>query len=256
MITGSTVQASHDSGCFFLAVVGKEPAGRFRQLGHHAENDESEDALESDGESPSEVVRAVKTSIVDPVSNQRANSDVTALNADDLSTVLRTAALSLVGGDCRSVDSVTNTSDASSDDELRSGTAVRRNCGNLDDDTNDHDPGAKEDGFAATKPVSKSEDDAGTEETTDSVDSNNETLVGGVTFNLGKGMDECGGGDNTGHDTLVISEEQEVGGSNDGDQDLQHPTGLAPVGGHARLVFSVRCHGETVQRKLERVAGG
>jgi hypothetical protein len=25
---------------------------------------------------------------------------------------------------------------------------------------------------------------------------------------------------------------------------LQHPAGLAPVGGHARFVFSVRCHGE------------
>jgi len=108
-------------------VVGKEPARRLRQLGHHDDDDDREDALESDRESPGEVVGAVETSVVDPVSDQRANGDVTTLNADDLSTVLRAAALSLVSRDGRGVDTVSNTSDASSNDELRSSTAVGRN---------------------------------------------------------------------------------------------------------------------------------
>ena len=127
VVARKAVQSSHNSGSFLLAVVSEEPARRLGQLGHHDENDDSEDALESDGESPGEVVRAVKTSVVDPVSDQCTDGDVTALNANDLSTVLCTAALGLVGRDSRSVDTVTDTSDASSDDELRSSTAVGRN---------------------------------------------------------------------------------------------------------------------------------
>ncbi|KAJ8113151.1 hypothetical protein OPT61_g4648 [Boeremia exigua] len=244
VLAGKTVERSHDSRRLFLAVMGEEPARRFRQLGHHDDDNNCEDALESDGESPGEVVRAVKTSVVDPVSNQRANGDVTALNADDLSTVLSAAALGLVGGNGRCVDTVADTSDASSNDELRSSTAVGRNRSNLDNNTDDHNTGAEEDRVTATKSVSEGEDEAGTEEAADSVDSNNETLVGRVTFDLGESFDECGGGDNTRHDTLVISEQEEIGGSNNSDQDLQHPAGLAPVGGHARLCFFVRCHGE------------
>src|SRR3712207_1010270 len=88
VVTGKTIKSSHDSACLFLTVVSKEPARRLGQLGHHDENDGSEHDLEGNGESPSEVVGAVETSVVDPVGNQCANSDVTALNANDLATVL------------------------------------------------------------------------------------------------------------------------------------------------------------------------
>jgi hypothetical protein len=217
VLARETVESGHDSCSFLLAVVSEEPAWRFRELSHHDKDDESEDDLESNGEAPGEIVRAVETTVVDPVRNQRANGDVAALNADDLTAVLRAAALGLVGGDSRGVDTVSDTSDASSNDELRGSTAIRRNRGDLDDDTKDHDRSTEEDGIAASKLVSN---------------------------DLGECLDECGGGDNTRHDTLVISEEEEIGGSNDGDQDLQHPAGLPPVGGNARLIFSVRCHSE------------
>lgn len=222
----------------------KEPARRFGQLGHHDQNDGGEYDLEGDGEAPSEIIRTVKTSVVDPVGNQRANGDVAAFNADDLATVLRAAALGLVSRDGRCVDAVANASDASSDNELGGSTTVGRNCADLDDDTDDHDSSTEEDGSAATKSVSHGEDKAGTKEATNSVDSNHETLVSWVTIDLGKRFDECGGGDNTRHDTLVISEKEEISCGDDSDQDLQHPAGLAPVGGHARFVFSVRRHGE------------
>jgi hypothetical protein len=39
--------------------------------------------LECDGKSPGEVIRAVQTSVVEPVGNQRTDGDVAALNTDD-----------------------------------------------------------------------------------------------------------------------------------------------------------------------------
>jgi hypothetical protein len=167
--------------------------------------------------------------------------------------------LSLVGRNGRGVDTVTDASDATSDDELRSGTSVGRNSADLDDDTNDHDTGTEEDGLAATEAVTEGKDEAGTEEATNSVDGDDETLVGAVAVNLGESLDECGGGDDAGHDALVVTEEEEVGGGNDGDEDLKHSAGLPPVGGHARLGFDyVRRHCDGVindQQKLERDAG-
>lgn len=107
----------------------------------------------------------------------------------------------------------------------------------MDNDTDDHDKGTEEDALAATKLVSKDEDEASTEETTDSVDGDDETFVGRVTLDLGEGGLEGRGGDDATHDTLIVTEEQKVCYGNNGDEDLKHAAGLAPVGGHAILAL-------------------
>jgi hypothetical protein len=169
--------------------------------------------------------------------------------------------LGLVGWDSRSVDAVADTCDASSDDELGSGTASRRDTGDLDDDTNDHDTGTEEDALAATELVSKDEDEASTEETTDSVDGDDETFVGGITLDLGEGLDEGRGRDDTAHDTLIVTEEKKVCDGNNGDEDLKHAAGLAPVGGNAMFaLFDAWGHGCSVSmgswREVRRCWGG
>lgn len=160
--------------------------------------------------------------------------------------------LSLVSWDGGSVDAVSNTGDASSDDELGSSTTVWRNAGNLDNDTDDHDNGTEKDTLATTKFVTEGEDEAGTEEASNSIDGDDEPFVGGV-LDLGKCFDEGRGRDDTTHDTLVVTEEKEVGDGNDGHKDLEHPTGLPPVGGHTRVAFfdTWRHGGDCIDVKLE-----
>ena len=51
-------------------------------------------------------MRTVGAAIIDPVSDKRADSDVTTLNADDLASVVGLGALGLVGRDSRCVDTV------------------------------------------------------------------------------------------------------------------------------------------------------
>ena len=120
---------------------------------------------------------------------------------------------------------------------MGSSTARRRDRGDLDDDTNDHNKGTKEDTLAATKLVTKDEDETGTKETADSVDGNDETFVGRITVDLRESLDESRGRDDTTHDTLVVTEEKEVCDGNNGDEDLKHPSGLAPVGRNAMFTL-------------------
>lgn len=86
----------------------EQPSRRFRKSGSEDDDDNGESALERNGEAPDHVTGSVKTAIIDPVSDQRANGNVTTLNADELASVVSVTALCLVCRDSRSVDSVTN----------------------------------------------------------------------------------------------------------------------------------------------------
>jgi hypothetical protein len=143
----------------------------------------------------------------------------------------------------RCVDSVADTSDASSDDELRGGATIGRYTGDLDDYTNNHDESSDEDRVATTEFVADEEDGYRTQEATTSVDRDDETFVGRIAFNLGKGLLKRGGGDDTTHHTLVVTKEQEVGNSNHGNENLKHPSGLPPVGGDTGVVVLYARHG-------------
>ena len=261
VISGQCIQSSQNRPSLVLSVVAKKPAGRLGHLDHEDQNDKCENALEGNGESPREVIRAVSAAVIDPVGDEGTNGHAAALETDDFATVLCFRAsgdrvsligrsyiwgnlLGLVGGDSGCVDAVTDTSDAAPNDELSCSTAVWRVGCDLDNDTDDHNTGTKEDGFAAAKSVTCKEDEAGTEETSDSVDSSNETFVGAVSINLGESFDECGGGNDSTHDTLIITKEQEIGSRNDSDKQLESLSRLAPICGDAIgvvLVLDAHC---------------
>ena len=107
----------------------------------------------------------------------------------------------------RCIDAVAYTCYSSSYNELCGGARTRRDSSDLDNDTDDHNSSTEEDRPAAAKVVAEREDEEGTEEATDSIDRDDEALVVRVTLDLGKVVDESGGGDDTGHNTLVITEE-------------------------------------------------
>lgn len=156
---------------------------------------------------------------------------------------LRRNLLSLVGGDSRCVDTVSNTGDTTSDNKLSGSAAVRGHSCDLDNYTNDHDKSTKEDGLATTEFVTEKEDEDGAQKASDGVDGNDKTFVVGVV-DLGKCFGEGGGGDDTAHNTLVITKEQEVSGCDHCDENLKHPTGLPPIGGHSGVVVLYAWHGE------------
>ena len=92
VVTATTIQTSQD-GCSIVAeVFGEEPTRGLGQGQHHDDDNDGEDALEGNGESPSEVIRSIEAAIVDPVGNQSTNGDVATLNANELTTALGLAA--------------------------------------------------------------------------------------------------------------------------------------------------------------------
>lgn len=94
-------------GCsFLLSVVSEQPPWRFRQAQHEDDDDKGKYALEGDGKPPDHVVRSIQTAVVDPVSDKRSDSDVAALDTDELSSVVGFATFCLVGWHSRCVDSV------------------------------------------------------------------------------------------------------------------------------------------------------
>lgn len=115
----------------------------------------------------------------------------------------------------------TYTCNASADNELSCGAIVGADTANLNDNTENHDEAANEDRLATTELITTGKHEAGTKETSDGVDGGNETFPGLVTTNLGKTVHESRVGDNTGHDTLVIAEEEEVGSCDDSNHLLQ-----------------------------------
>lgn len=238
-------EGCEDHTSLFTTILGCEPSRRFWEAQSEAKHNESEDQLEGDREPPCEFGRAVKAAEVNPVCNQRSDGNTTTLDADDLTTVVAFGAFGLVGGNGRGVDSVANTGEETANDEL-SGCANTlanpalgsRHCCDLDDDTDDHGPGSDEDSFATTEPVTELQNEACAEETSDSVDGNDETfpaLVFGVLVDLRETVSEGLGRDDSRHDTLVVTKEQEVGDCNSRDKHLEPSSRGAPVGRHPAI---------------------
>lgn len=68
--------------------------------------------------------------------------------------------LCLVGGNGGSIDSISNTSNASPDDKLSSCARSRRYGSDLDNHANDHDASSQKHGFTSSELVAKGEDKA------------------------------------------------------------------------------------------------
>lgn len=82
-----TTESSNDLVGVLGAAVAEKPSGRLGKVEHGDDDEDGEDKLESDGETPDEVIGTVRRAVVDPVSNQGAKGNDTTFNADEKTTV-------------------------------------------------------------------------------------------------------------------------------------------------------------------------
>lgn len=126
------------------AVFGDEVTGGVGKEPHADDDDETEEDLESNGETPHQVLVTEVGTVVNPVGNRSTDGNDTTLDTDEQTTVASLGALGLVGRDSGSVHAVTDTGDDTTNEELqkRNVTGIR---GDLNDDTDNHDNGTGED---------------------------------------------------------------------------------------------------------------
>lgn len=107
--------------------------------------------------------------------------------------------------------------------------------GGLESGADNHDGGTDEDHLSATKRISDEDGDDGADEATQVIRGDSNALVGGTlggsaVLALGLGVDggklaeEDGQGEDTTHDTLIITKEQEICASNGADGPVEGVT--------------------------------
>ena len=135
-----------------------------RKVDHSDNDNDTEDDLESNGETPHQVVGTEVSTKVDPVGDSGTDGNDTTLNTDQQTTIASLGALGLIRRDGRGVHAVSNTGDNTSEEELKKRDLVRHG-GNLNDHTNNHDRGARNDHPATTGAVTEDESEDGTNKT-------------------------------------------------------------------------------------------
>lgn len=183
-----------------VAFVGKKPPGRLGQPEHGHDN-ETEDDLEGDGETPREVSLGERRTVVDPVGDQCSESNDTTLDADEQTSVGGLTTLCLVGRDGRSVDAITDTGNNSSDNELCQwrGPGLR---GDLDNNSQDHDESSENYTFPPTQEITASQHEHGAHQTANFVDGSDHALHSGVVSRSFEYVIEGLCADDSGHDTV------------------------------------------------------
>lgn len=201
-----------------------------RRLGEHegaGHDEQGEQDLQSDGESPLHGGLDVGETEDDPVGHESADGDNGTLEADEETTVVRAGALGLPDGDRRRVQTVTNSRHDTSDDELTETPLVAKG-GRRDDGTDNQSKGTQDNQTRPTQGVTEEHGEESTEETTDLVTGGDGTTndvdvsVRGSVGILGhlegiEGLGELGTGDQTRHHALVVTEERETHDGGEGD---------------------------------------
>lgn len=196
-----TPKRGDDDFSLLVTLVGQEPTGRLGQEPHGNGNDEGEDDLEGDGESPGKLGWAVRCSIVDPVCHTGAEGDDTTLDTDKKSTVRSLTALGLVGRNCRGIYPIANTHHYSANDELCEWRSVVLRS-DLDDDTAEHDYAAEDNGTPSPEQVAHTENEHGSHQASYLVNSGHKALHGRVVPGGHKQVVEGRCGDDAAHDTV------------------------------------------------------
>ena len=120
----------------------------------------------------------------------------------------------MVGWNGRCVDSVADTCDCSSNDEL-SHRFITRYGSDLDDDSEDHNETANDDGAPSSKDITEAELEDGSSEAADLVDCGHKTLPCRVASRLRECIVELGRGDDSRHDALIVSNSRKISTSDE-----------------------------------------
>lgn len=131
------------------------------QVKHSDDDNDTEDNLEGNWETPDQVIRAIVGTKVDPVGNHRTDGNDTTFDTDEQTTVARLRAFRLVGRNGRSVHTIANASDDTANEELQQGDMLHE-AGYLDGNANNHDNRTGKDHPATTHVVTVNESKNGT----------------------------------------------------------------------------------------------
>lgn len=225
----AAVQAGQHLAGLLVVTSHDEPAWR---LGQHQSTDRDqhgEEDLQSNGETPLHGAVDVRETEIDPVGDEGTDGDNGTLEADEETTVVGARTLRLPDGNRGRVHTVTQTGDDTTDDELAQTPLVTERS-RRDNGTDNHEKTTSDQERRASNALTKHEGEDGTEETTQFVTRRDGTtedrdmrLLGGVVDGQrGELLGEFGTGDDTGHQTLIITEEGEThdGGEGDGQMEL------------------------------------
>ena len=132
-----------------------EPRWGIREQESTADYEQTEEDLESDGESPlnSAVLRVVETE-VDPVGNEGTNSNHSTFETDEETTVMSTRAFRLPNRDGGGVQTITNACYNTADNELTKTPRIPEG-GDGNEDTNNQDGTAHADNATAAEPFTE-----------------------------------------------------------------------------------------------------
>ena len=212
-----------------------EPTGGVREHQCTDGDNQGEEDLERNGESPLDGLLDVGETEDDPVGDEGTDGNQGTLEADKQTTVVRGRTLGLPDGNSSGVQTVANTRDDTADNELAE-TPLGTEGRGRDGGTDDQDGGTSDNEASAANGLTVEHGEERTEETADFVTGSNTTtqnvdvLVGsdvGVLGGSGRhGEDgelnnELSTGDETRHHTLVVSEEGETHNGREGDGPLQ-----------------------------------
>lgn len=148
-----------------LTALENEPARRLGEKHDKGQDDEREDDLERDGEPPRDRAWVEEgESQVQPVTDADTTRDQSAFYHDERTTTVGLGALGLPGRDGRRIQTVADTSDNTTDDEVG-----QAECRRLKSRTDNHDGRAQEDGLATAQDITDEDTHDRTEETADIV---------------------------------------------------------------------------------------
>lgn len=239
-IDRAVVERSQDFKGFLVVTAHDEPTGRLGQHKSTGSDADGEDNLERDRESPLNRGVDVRKTKVNPVGNEGTDGNDGTLEADEETPVVRTRTLRLPHGDGSSVHTVSETRDNTANDELTK-TPVRAEGSSRDHSTENHQKATSHQQRCAANALTEHQGEDSTEETTQLVTSGDSTTedgdmgrvallgVAGRNRNIGRQrgelLSELGTGDDTRHQTLVITEQREAddGGEGDGQMELLAP---------------------------------
>lgn len=160
VIGRSLVESDQDLESLLFATLQDEPSGRFRKAQDGHEDDQREDDLEGDRETPCNLGVDEGEAKVEPVTKSDTCRNQRTFNHDQLPTSVRLGGLGLPCRDGGGVHPVADTGDETANDEV-----AERESRALQDGTNGHDDRTNEDGLATPQKIAEVDGGARASET-------------------------------------------------------------------------------------------
>lgn len=200
---------SDNFSSLIFATLENEPSRRLRQAKDKGKNEDAEDNLEGQGESPSNRTGGKRQAKIDPIRNHDAARDEGTFNHDEFSSLVGGTRLRLPHGYRRCVTAIAKACYDTTDDKV-----FQSESRSLQDSANNHDGSTEKDHFPTAEVVTDEDGDDGADEASQIVRCHSNTLVSRalgrirgirskIWIDVGELGKEDGQRQDTSHDTLI-----------------------------------------------------